>query len=51
LLSFGFSAISHIAKKYFQNLPTGLDTEGSFVDSACVVATVRLTAATLFWSL
>jgi hypothetical protein len=45
LLSFGFSAISRIAKNFFQNLPTGLDTAGSFADTAHVVATVRLRAA------
>jgi hypothetical protein len=47
LVYFGSLAISHIAKKYFQNLPIGLDTAGSFADTACVVATARLTAATL----
>jgi len=45
LVSFGFLAISHIAKIFFQILPIGLDTEESLVDSAHVVATVRLRAA------
>jgi hypothetical protein len=47
LVYFGSLAISRIAKNFFQNLPTGLDTAGSFADTACVVATVRLMAATL----
>jgi hypothetical protein len=48
LVSFGSLAISHIAKNFFQNLPTGLDTAGSLADSDCVVATVRLMAANFF---
>jgi hypothetical protein len=47
LIYFGFLAISRIAKNFFQNLPIGLDAAGSFADTAHVVATERLMAATL----
>jgi hypothetical protein len=47
LVSFGSIAFFRIAKNFFQNLPIGLDNKETFADSACVVATVRLTAATL----
>jgi hypothetical protein len=48
LVSFGSIAFFRIAKNFFQNLPIGLDNKETFADSACVVATVRLTAANFF---
>jgi hypothetical protein len=47
LVFFGSIAFFRIAKNFFQNLPIGLDKPESRVDTVHVVATVRLTAATL----